>query len=316
MPEAACTSTQVHLQVSPEEFPAYWNAAQAIAGIQLALGANSPFLFGRQLVSESRIPLFEQSTDTRSEDLKTQGVRPRVWFGERWITSIFDLFEENTRYFNALLPIVSEEDPVAVLDAGGVPTLDDLRLHNGTVYRWNRPVYDVAADETGTMQPHLRVENRVLPAGPTVVDTLANAAFFAGMVRALAQADRPIWSQMTFQAAEENFVAGTRDGIGATVYWPRIGQVSATELVVRKLLPIAAEGLRDWGAGSAEIDRLLGVIEQRCLHAGNGATWQTAEVAAREAAGDTREQALHGMLAAYLERMHTNEPVHTWTVGG
>ena len=143
MPEAACTSTQVHLQVSPDDFAGYWNAAQAIAGVQVAVGANSPFLFGRELVAESRIPLFEQSTDTRSEELKTQGVRPRVWFGERWITSIFDLFEENSRYFPALLPISTEEDPVAVLDGGGVPQLDELRLHNGTVYRWNRPVYDV-----------------------------------------------------------------------------------------------------------------------------------------------------------------------------
>jgi len=315
MPEAACTSTQVHLQVSPDEFASYWNAAQAIAGIQLAVGANSPFLFGRQLVSESRIPLFEQSTDTRSEDLKAQGVRPRVWFGERWITSIFDLFEENSRYFNALLPIVSDDDPIAVLDAGGVPTLDDMRLHNGTVYRWNRPVYDVAASPSGDRQPHLRVENRVLPAGPTVVDTMANTAFFAGLVRDLAQADRPIWSQMSFQAAEENFAAGVRDGIGASVYWPRIGQVSAAELVVRKLLPLAADGLRDWGVDSAEIDRLLGVIEQRCIHATNGSTWQTAEVVAREAAGATRDQALHGMLGAYLDRMHSNEPVHTWSVG-
>ena len=117
MPEAACTSTQVHLQVSPDDFAGYWNAAQAIAGIQVAVGANSPYLFGRHLVAESRIPLFEQSTDTRSEELKAQGVRPRVWFGERFITSIFDLFEENSRYFPALLPICSDENPVALLDS-------------------------------------------------------------------------------------------------------------------------------------------------------------------------------------------------------
>jgi len=318
MPEAACTSTQVHLQVSPDDFAPYWNAAQAIAGVQVALGANSPYLFGRQLVSESRIPLFEQSTDTRSEELKVQGVRPRVWFGERWITSIFDLFEENSRYFGALLPIVSDEDPMAVLEAGGVPTLDDLCLHNGTVYRWNRPVYDIAEgpDSDGHIlqQPHLRVENRVLPAGPTVVDTMANAAFFAGLVRSLAHTDRPIWSQMSFQAAEENFTAGVCDGIHADVYWPRIGQVKVTELVVRKLLPLAVEGLQEWGADSAEIDRLMGLMEQRCLQASNGSTWQTAEVSAREAAGASRDQALHGMLASYLENMHSNEPVHTWPI--
>ncbi len=307
MPEAACTSTQVHLQVSPDQFAPYWNASQAIAGIQIAVGANSPYLFGKELVSESRIPLFEQSADTRSDELKSQGVRPRVWFGERWITSIFDLFEENSRYFPALLPISSDEDPAAVLDAGGVPRLDELRLHNGTVYRWNRPVYDIHHNT-----PHLRVENRVLPAGPTVVDTMANAAFFAGLVRGLANEDRPVWTQMSFQAAQENFLSGIQSGIDAEVYWPQVGQVKATELVVRKLLPIASAGLTAWGVAEEESSRLLGIIEQRCLRSANGATWQTAEVSAREAAGASRWEALAGMLGSYLELMHTNQPVHTW----
>jgi gamma-glutamyl:cysteine ligase YbdK (ATP-grasp superfamily) len=306
-PEAACTSTQVHLQVSPDDFSGYWNAAQAIAGVQVAVGANSPYLFGHELFAESRIPLFEQSTDTRSEELKVQGVRPRVWFGERWITSIFDLFEENSRYFPALLPISTDEDPVAVLDGGAVPKLEELRLHNGTVYRWNRPVYDVSDGK-----PHLRVENRVLPSGPTVVDTMANAAFFAGLVRALADDDRPLWSQMSFQAANENFVAGSRYGINAELYWPQVGQLRATELVVRKLLPRAAEGLRLWGVADAESGRLLDVIERRCLRATNGATWQTAEVNRREKAGDSRVEALRGMLRSYVDGMHSNEPVHTW----
>src|SRR5215208_4164072 len=309
MPEAAFTSTQVHLQVSPDDFAGYWNAAQAIAGIQVALGANSPFLFGKQLVAESRIPLFEQSTDTRSDELKAQGVRPRVWFGERWITSIFDLFEENSRYFPALLPISSDEDALAVLDAGGVPRLDELRLHNGTVYRWNRPVYDI---QSGV--PHLRVENRVLPAGPTVVDTMANAAFFAGLVRALANQERPVWTQMSFSAASENFAAGVRHGIAAEVYWPQIGQVSVVELVVRKLLPLAADGLRLWEVDEAEIGRLLDIIERRCVGAVNGATWQTATVVNRERDGSSRADALRSMLAAYVDEMHSNEPVHTWEV--
>jgi len=177
-PEAACTSVQLHTQVSPDAFANYWNAAQSIAGVQVALAANSPFLFGRKLWHETRITLFEQATDTRSDELKEQGVRPRVWFGERWITSVFDLFEENLRYFPALLPICEEEDPLAVLDQGGSPQLAEMSLHNGTVYRWNRPVYDNAG---GT--PHLRVENRVLPAGPTIADVVANAAFYYGLVR-------------------------------------------------------------------------------------------------------------------------------------
>ena len=208
MPEAACTSTQLHTQVSPDNFAAYWNASQAISGIQLAVGANSPYLLGKQLWQETRIPLFEQATDTRSEELKEQGVRPRVWFGERWINSIFDLFEENVRYFPALLPITDDEDPLEVLEGGGTPTLSELKLHNGTIYRWNRPVYDVVDDV-----PHLRVENRVLAAGPTVIDTMANAAFYFGLVRTLAEDDRPLWSQMSFSAAEENFHVAAEHGI-------------------------------------------------------------------------------------------------------
>lgn len=309
MPEAACTSTQVHLQVNPDEFAPFWNAAQAIAGLQIAVGANSPYLFGHRLYDETRIPLFEQSTDTRSEDLKTQGVRPRVWFGERWIGSIFDLFEENARYYSALLPVVSDEDPMAMLDAGETPRLSEMMMHNGTVYRWNRPIYDVAGGE-----PHLRVENRVLPAGPTIADTMANTAFFAGLVRGLASQPRPVWRDMSFLAAEENFNNCTRDGITAQVYWPGTGLVPASELVLRKLLPIAATGLTEQGVDEGEISRLLGIIEQRCVHGINGATWQVDHVESREKAGDSRAEALRGMLGEYLEHMHTNEPIHTWGV--
>ena len=174
-------------------------------------------------------------------------MRPRVWFGERWINSVFDLFEENVRYFPALLPITDDEDPLEVLEAGGVPTLAELRLHNGTIYRWNRPVYDIAGGV-----PHLRVENRVLAAGPTVADTMANAAFYFGLVRALAESERPLWSQMSFSAAEENFHVAAQHGIDAQVYWPGVGQVRATELTLRRLLPLAHEGLADLGRGQRD----------------------------------------------------------------
>ena len=308
VPEAACTSTQLHIQVSPEDFPAYWNASQAIAGVQLALGANSPFLLGRELWRETRVPLFEQATDTRSEELKAQGVRPRVWFGERWINSIFDLFEENVRYFPALLPVIEEEDPLDVLESGHTPALAELRLHNGTIYRWNRPVYDVV---DGT--PHLRVENRVLPAGPTVADTMANAAFYFGLVRALAEHERPLWSQMSFSAAEENFHVAAKQGIEANVYWPGLGQVPATELVVRRLLPMARAGLDSWGVLEDESARLLGIIEQRCIAGQNGASWFADKFHARVTDDDNgRLDALRSTLNEYRERMHTNEPVHTW----
>jgi gamma-glutamyl:cysteine ligase YbdK (ATP-grasp superfamily) len=310
-PEAACTSVQFHLQVSPEAFARFWNAAQCIAGIQVALGANSPYFLGKQLWAETRIPLFEQATDTRPEELKAQGVRPRVWFGERWITSIFDLFEENVRYFPTLLPLCDAEDPVEVLERGDVPKLAELRLHNGTIYRWNRPVYDVVRGK-----PHLRVENRVLPAGPTVVDILANGAFYYGLVRALADDDRPLWSRMSFAAAEENFHSCALRGLDAEVYWPGIGQVPVTELVLRRLLPLASAGLDRWEVDPAIRDRLLGVIEQRCLTGQNGASWQSAtfDKLDRQGALD-RHDALREMTRRYADHMHTNEPVHTWPVG-
>jgi hypothetical protein len=309
-PEAACTSIQLHQQVDPEAFAQYWNAAQSIAGAQLAVGANSAFFCGKELWRETRIALFEQATDTRPEELKAQGVRPRVWFGERWVTSIFDLFEENVRYFPALLPICDAEDPVEVLARGDVPHLSELRLHNGTVYRWNRPIYDTVRG-----RPQVRVENRVLPAGPTVVDSLANAAFYYGLIRMLADEERPIWSRMSFSAAADNFHAGARDGINASLYWPGLGEVPAAELVLRRLLPLAAEGLERTGVAAADRDRLLGIIERRCVTFRNGASWQSALF--HRLYDDEqldRPDALREMTLRYREHMHSNEPVHTWPV--
>jgi gamma-glutamyl:cysteine ligase YbdK (ATP-grasp superfamily) len=308
-PEAACTSLQLHLQVNPESFANYWNAAQAAAAVQVALGANSPFLFGRQLWHETRITLFEQATDTRPDELKEQGVRPRVWFGERWITSVFDLFEENLRYFPALLPICEDEDPLAVLDGGACPHLAEMSLHNGTVYRWNRPIYALVEG-----RPHLRVENRVLPAGPSVSDVLANAAFYYGLVRALAEAQRPIWTQMSFATAGENLHEAARRGLDAHLYWPGLGEVPAAELVLRRLLPLAREGLSRWGVNADDADRLLGFIEQRCITGQTGSAWQMAAVAAISGRGADRNEALRQMTERYIEHMHTNEPVHTWPV--
>ncbi|MEU9700675.1 glutamate--cysteine ligase [Streptomyces sp. NPDC047981] len=309
-PEAACTSTQFHLQVSPDEFADHWNAAQAIAGVQVALAANSPFLFSKELWRETRIPLFEQATDTRPDEIKVQGVRPRVWFGERWITSVFDLFEENTRYFPALLPLCDDEDPEDTLDRGDIPTLAELTLHNGTVYRWNRPVYAVVDGV-----PHLRVENRVLPAGPTVTDVLSNGAFYYGLVRALVEEDRPVWTRMSFAAAEDNLHSAARHGIDAPLYWPGMGEVPATELVLRRLLPLADRGLERLGLDADWREPLLGIIEQRCVSGRNGAVWQ-AEMFHHlhdiDHAG--RHEALRRMTRQYIDYMHLNAPAHTWPV--
>ncbi|OBI98513.1 glutamate--cysteine ligase [Mycobacterium asiaticum] len=308
-PESACTSMQLHLQLAPDDFAANWNAAQALAGPQLALAANSPYFFGHQLWSETRIELFAQSTDTRPEELKTQGVRPRVWFGERWITSVVDLFKENVRYFPSLLPELSDEDPAAELAAGRAPALAELRLHNGTVYRWNRPVYDVVDG-----RPHLRLENRVLPAGPSVIDMLANSAFYYGMLRTLSEAEHPVWSQMSFPVAQRNFLEAAQHGIDARLHWPGVGEISTQQLVLETLLPMAYEGLQRWGVAGEVRDRFLGVIEGRARAGRNGATWQVATVAALEKAGVSRPRALAEMLRRYCGHMHANEPVHTWEV--
>lgn len=315
-PEAACTSVQLHLQVTPGRFADVWNAAQVASAAQIAVGANSPFLFGHELWRESRVPLFLQATDTRPPELQAQGVRPRIWFGERWISSAYDLWEENLRFFPPLLPICDAEEPLEVLDAGGVPRLAELVLHNGTVYRWNRPVYDIA---NGV--PHLRVENRVLPAGPTVIDVIANAAFYYGLVRALAEESRPLWTRLPFAAAEANFDAACRYGIDARFVWPRrgryggTGEVDAVTLVRDELLPLASAGLDAWGVEAADRDLYLGVIEERCRRRVNGASWQAATFHRALEQGLGREAALAATTRRYAELMHAGEPVHTWPVG-
>jgi hypothetical protein len=165
-------------------------------------------------------------------------------------------------------------------------------------------------------RPHLRVENRVLPAGPTVVDTIANAAFYYGLLRTLAEAERPLWTQMSFSAAEENFHTCARHGIDASVFWPGMGYIQVTELVLRRLLPQAADGLDLWGVSPAQRDRLLGIIEQRCLRHRNGAAWQVETLHALEAQGHDRQRALHEMVRRYLPLMHDNIPVHEWPAAG
>lgn len=307
VPEAACTSCQLHLQVPPHAFPAYWNAAQSVAGVQLAVGANSPYLLGKRLWAETRIALFLQACDVRSAELRKQGVRPRVWFGEKWITSPMDLFEENSRYFPPLLPSIEPDDGAAALEAGTAPKLSALRLLNGTIWRWNRPVYDVVDGV-----PHFRVENRLLPCGPSVVDMIANAMFFYGLLRALAEQERPLWARLPFEAAEENFKIAARNGMAAPLFWPDVGWVRPDELVLRTLLPLAAEGLAGWGVSAQVTDRYLSVIEQRCRLRRNGASWQLGAVQAFEDRGLDRQAAIRAMLSCYLEGMAANEPVHAW----
>ena len=308
-PLSGCTSVQLHQQVTPQDFPVYWNAATIISSLQVAMGANSPYLFGRRLWAETRIPLFTQMVDTRSVELKYQGVRPRAYFGRHWITSIFDLFEENVRSFPALLPEVSAEDSGAMLESGAVPSLSDLKLHNGTVWRWNRPIYD-----TSQGVPHLRVENRVLPAGPSVADMVANACFYYGLLEAVASSGRPIWTKMSFDTAVENFDDAARHGISSVHTWPGLGRIPVVDLVADHLLDVADDGLAALGLRREVRSHFLSIIEGRCRTRTNGASWQVAATEAFEAAGHGREAALREMFRLYLDHCEDNQPVHTWPV--
>ncbi|MGP9694257.1 glutamate--cysteine ligase [Brachybacterium sp. AOP25-B2-12] len=309
-PEAACTSMQLHLQVAPEKFAATWNAAQAIAGPQVALAANSPFLLGRRLWHETRIPAFTQSIDTRPPEYAEQGVRPRVWFGERWITSFFDLFEENVRFFPALIPESREMAAEPLLTEGAAPRLHELMLHNGTVWRWNRPIYD-----PGTDLPHLRIENRLLPSGPTAIDMAANAAFFYGLVHHLVDERRPLWSRMAFPTARDAFTTCARRGLEARIAWPRLGSVQVSDLLTEQLIPRAIEGLRDLGVDEDLIERHEHVLMGRAASRRTGARWQIDTVATLEREGLDRAEALAAMTELYRGHMWSDRPVHEWPIG-
>lgn len=309
--ESTCTSTQLHLQVAPNRFADAWNASQAIAGVQAAIGANSPLFMGRRLWHESRIPVFQQSIDTRTQELINQGVRPRVWFGERWITSVFDLFEENVRYFSPLIPEGRLQAGKPVM-SGDNPGLHYLNLQNGTVWRWNRPIYDPDGELS-----HIRVENRLLPAGPTVKDTIADAAFYYGLVKFLGEQTRPVWSRMSFATAEANFTAGARDGLTARMTWPTLGTVDVADLVGSHLLEQARRGLDALGVSASASEEYLGVIKGRVSTRQNGATWQLAALhkAGAGSRPDTpqRAEALARVVRQYLANQESGAPVHSWS---
>lgn len=314
-PESSCTSMQLHLQVSPERFAEAWNASQAIAGVQAALSANSPLFLGRKVWHESRIPVFAQAIETRPPELIAQGVRPRVWFGERWITSIFDLFEENVRYFPALLPESREESGSPIM-RGQAPALHYLNLHNGTVWRWNRPIYAPSSDGLA----HVRVENRLLPAGPTVVDMVADAALYYGLVKFLGEQTRPVWSRLPFKTAEKNFMTAARSGLYARQEWPTLGAIDVAKLVHEHLVPQARRGLEKLGVNEKLIDRYMGIIDGRAVGRQNGALWQLrtlSNIRPKKAAPGSpeRQKALALMLEQYMENQAKGGPVHTWEIG-
>ena len=269
MLEACNTSFQLHWQCEPERFATLYNLAQLVSAPLLACAVNSPLLLGHRLWHETRIALFQQSLDTRSETKAQRGNRPRVSFGDRWVEgSVLEIFREDVARFRSLLAAAPEESALAVLDRGGVPELKALRLHNGTIYRWNRPCYGVIDG-----RPHLRIENRVLPAGPTVVDELANAAFFFGLMSALPDEYGDVRGRMAFDDAKNNLITAARYGLHSKLRWLRGRTCATEELVLDHLLPLARKGLDGARIDSADSERLLGVLEERVRSRRTGAQW-------------------------------------------
>lgn len=307
MLEACCTSFQVHYQVGAEEFATLYNLAQAVTAPVLAAATNAPLLFGRRLWRETRIPLFQQAVDTRSASHHLRERSPRVSFGQHWVQrSVVELFQEDLARFRVLLGAALQEDSLAALQHGLVPSLQALRIHNGTVYRWNRACFGFSDGK-----PHLRIENRVLPSGPTVLDEVANAAFLVGLLSGGPAVYGDISQKMTFHDAESNFLAAAQGGLDARFTWVEGRGIPARELICQELLPLARAGLQSAGILLPDIERYLGVISERVTSGRTGSQWLLQSLS--EMPGSEMKDSLLGALtAATVKRQWEGKPVHEW----
>ncbi len=307
MLEACNTSFQLHFQVGPGEFALLYNVAQLATAPVLAAAVNSPVLLRHRLWHETRVALFQQSVDTRSETHTQRGGRVRVNFGDHWIEeSILEIFREDVARYRVLIATELEESPLAKLDRGEVPELKALRLHNGTIYRWNRPCYGVAGGRA-----HLRIEARALPAGPSVLDEVANAAFFFGLMCGLSDEYGDPKDKMPFDDAKANFMAAARYGLHARLHWFGGRTVGAEELIEKELLPLARRGLASRGIAADDVERYLAVIEQRVKSGRTGAQWMldSLENISDRVRPDERYSAL---TSAMLAHQWNGKPVHEW----
>ena len=309
MLEACNTSFQVHFQVEPEHFAMAYNIAQAVAAPVIAAATNSPYLFGKQLWRETRIAVFQQSVDTRAPSSHTRDVSPRVSFGRQWIReSVVEIFKEDISRFRVLMTREIGEDPFETLAMGRPPMLHALRLHNGTVYRWNRPCYGISDGKA-----HLRIENRVLPSGPTPLDEVSNAAFWFGLLKGVSDHYGDITEKMDFAVARENFVAACRLGLGAQFAWPGHDQIPAQTIILEEMAPLARQGLATLGIESTDVDRYIGVIEERVRTRRTGSQWMIDSFDEMKCDKNLAE-CLGVLTAATVGRQRTGKPVHTWAL--
>jgi len=292
MLEAAATSFQIHLKIPPEQSVRYFNAAIILSAPMVALSANSPYLFGRDLWDETRIPLFEQAVSVAS--LKAKLV-DRVTFGKSYAQqSLLECFLENRDHYPVLLPELMD---------GPAEKLSHLRLHNGTIWRWNRPL--IGFNDDG--RPHLRIEHRVVPAGPSAIDTIANAAFFYGLVYMLANGEEAPEEKLPFGSARANFYAAAKNSLNARVQWLDGSALSVYDLLQEQLLPLARSGLEAQEFDTDDIELYMDVIRGRLRERCNGTVWQRSWVA-------KNGNDMHALTQAYAECQQGGEPVHEWPV--
>ena len=308
MAEACNASFQVHLQVTPDEFVNMYNVAQLLAGPVLAGAVNSPVLFGKRLWAETRIALFEQAVDTRRPGHHVRDRSSRVTFGHDWLsTSITELYREDITRYRPVLAPDEHIDPFAEMAEGRTPTLQSLRLHTGTVWRWNRGCYGITDGV-----PHLRIENRVLPSGPTPIDEVANAALWIGLMRSLGSRHPEVSRMLPFETVRANFVAAARQGLGAQLTWLDGTDYTATALLLDLLLPLAAEGLDGAGVAADDRTRYLDVIERRVRSGYTGSRWLLNSLNGLRSQG-TSGQRLNTLTAAMVARQAAGAPVAEWT---
>ncbi len=306
--ESSNTSFQVHYQLDPDDFVSAYNWALAITAPLMASATNSPLLMGKRLWRETRIALFQQSTDVRSTSDQYRVRAPRVGFGTSWVkNSVLDLYRDDATRHKLLMASTREEDALRVLEEGGVPKLYGLSVHNGTVYNWNRACYGITEG-----RPHLRIENRVLPSGPTIIDEVANAAFWLGMMNGMPPEYANISQKMDFDVAHRNFRMASRLGLGANFYWVKHDkQIPSSELILKEMLPIAREGLKKANVDKLDIDELLGIIEERVTTGRTGSQW-ILDAYDKLGKQGSRDEALVALTAGMSKRQQEGAPVHTW----
>ena len=295
MLESAATSFQIHFQIPLSMARAVYNASVALSAPLVAISANSPFLFGKNLWDETRIPLFEMAVEVGGYDAAVYGPIRRVTFGSGYVRdNIFECFAENMEHYPVLLPVEFDEPE---------EKLHHVRFHNGTIWRWNRPL--IGFEEDGT--PHVRIEHRVIPAGPSVIDEMANAALYYGASYYLAMQDIDFYQRLPFATARDNFYQAARLGLRSNMKWIDNKSAHVTELLEKELLPMAHKGLDALGVAATDIKEYLGVIAARLARKTNGACWQRQFVKQH---GDNMEN----LVAAYLEQQASGLPVHEWKI--